>query len=86
MQKVIWVLWPSFWMAALASGVFFVCVEPQEFYWRGEIVHLSLIATYSIGFFAFWALCAASSLATLFYQRGPKEINPPPHARPHSHA
>ena len=33
------------------------------------------IATYSIGFFAFWIVCAASSLTTLFFQRTSNEIN-----------
>lgn len=85
MQKLIWVLWPSFWMAALAEGVFFFLVDPQQLYWRGSPVNLSPVATYSIGFFAFWALCAASSLATVFYQRGADEINaphPPPGGNP----
>jgi hypothetical protein len=38
-------------------------------------VHFSKIATYSIGFFGFWAVCAASSLMTWFLQIGAAEVN-----------
>jgi hypothetical protein len=44
-------------------------------YLFGEPVHFSKIATYSIGFFGFWAVCAASSLMTWFLQIGAAEVN-----------
>lgn len=75
MQRLIWVLWPSFVVAGIAEAVFFTLIDPQELYLFGEPVTLSRIATYSIGFFAFWALCAASSLFTCFIQRSSREIN-----------
>ncbi|MBL8502648.1 MAG: hypothetical protein JNL78_04350 [Rhodocyclaceae bacterium] len=69
MQKLIWILWPSFVMAGIAEAVFFTLVDPQELYLFGEPVHMTPLATYSIGFFAFWALCAASSAFSCFLQR-----------------
>lgn len=75
MQRMIWVLWPSFVVAGIAEAVFFTLVDPQELYLFGEPVSFSRIATYSIGFFAFWALCAASSMFTCFIQRSSSEIN-----------
>ncbi len=75
MQKLIWILWPSFVVAGIAEALFFTLVDPQEFYLLGEPVSFSRIATYSIGFFAFWALCAASSTFTCFIQRTSREIN-----------
>ncbi len=75
MQRLIWVLWPSFVVAGIAEAVFFTLIDPQELYLFGEPVTLSRIATYSIGFFAFWALCAASSMFTCFIQRSSREIN-----------
>lgn len=75
MQRLIWILWPSFVVAGIAEAVFFTLIDPQELYLFGEPVTLSRIATYSIGFFAFWALCAASSLFTCFIQRSSREIN-----------
>jgi len=75
MQKVIQVLWPSFIVAGIAEIVFFTVINPQELYLLGKPVNFSEIATYSIGFFAFWLICAASSLTTLFFQQGSGEIN-----------
>jgi hypothetical protein len=75
MLKLIQVLWPSFLVAGVAEVVFFTVVAPRELYLFGEPAHFSAIATYSIGFFAFWIVCAASSLTTLFFQRTSNEIN-----------
>ena len=75
MQKLIWVLWPSFIAAGVAEVLFFTVINPQELYLFGQPVHFSALATYSIGFFGFWIACALSSLLTLFFQRGADEIN-----------
>ncbi len=75
MQKLIQVLWPSFLVAGLAEILFFTVIAPQELYLFGQPVHFSAIATYSIGFFGFWLVCAASSLTTLFFQRTSEEVN-----------
>jgi len=75
MQRLLWVLWPSFIVAGVAEGLFFTVVDPQELYLFGDPVHFSALATYSIGFLAFWAICAASSLFTCFLQKTPAEIN-----------
>lgn len=85
MQRLIWILWPSFVMAGIAEAAFFTLIDPQELYLFGEPVHFSRIATYSIGFFAFWTLCAASSMFTCFIQRSAHEIDQcrlPPRKRP----
>lgn len=75
MQRVFWVLWPSFIAAGIAEGLFFTLINPQELYLFGEPVHLSAIATYSIGFLVFWGMCAGSSLLTCYLQRTPGDIN-----------
>jgi hypothetical protein len=77
MLKWVQVLWPSFLVAGVAEVLFFTVVDPQTLYLFGEPVQYSLTATYSIGFFGFWLVCAASSLTTLFFQRTPDEINKP---------
>jgi hypothetical protein len=74
-QKLFWVLWPSFLVAGLAESVFFTVIDPQELYLLGQEVHFSRIATYSLGFFGFWAICAASSMMTIFLQKSAAEIN-----------
>lgn len=75
MWRIMWVLWPSFVVAAIAEGIFFTVIDPQELYLFGEPVRLSKIATYSIGFFGFWAVCASSSFMTCFLQRSAAEVN-----------
>lgn len=80
MQRLIWILWPSFVVAGIAEAVFFTLIDPQELYLLGEPVNFSRLATYSIGFFAFWALGAASSAFTCFIQTTARDLKacPPP--------
>lgn len=75
MNKLFYIFWPSFLIAGIAEILFFTIVDPQELYLLGQPVSFSPLATYSIGFFAFWAICAASSYSTCFFQRSAKEIN-----------
>jgi hypothetical protein len=75
MNKLYFILWPSFLVAGIAEIVFFTVIDPQDLYLFGQPVHFSSLATYSIGFFAFWAICAASSWATCFFQRSGSDIN-----------
>jgi hypothetical protein len=75
MQKVFWIVWPSFLVAIIAEGVFFTVIDPQELFLFGQAVHFSLVATYSIGFLAFWIVCAASSMLTCFLQRSARALN-----------
>jgi hypothetical protein len=75
MNKLFFVFWPSFLIAGIAEIVFFTVVNPQELYLFGQPVNFSTFATYSIGFFAFWAICAASSYTTCFFQRRSQDIN-----------
>jgi hypothetical protein len=75
MGKLYYILWPSFLVAGIAEIVFFTIIDPQELYLFGQPVNLSNLATYSIGFFGFWAACAASSYTTCFFQRSGKDIN-----------
>jgi hypothetical protein len=79
MIKWVLVLWPSFLVAGIAEMAFFTLINPQELYLLGEAVEFSPIATYSIGFFAFWTLCAASSLLTLYLAGKPSGPQRPAH-------
>lgn len=75
MSKLYLVVWPSLMVAAVAEVLFFAVIDPQDLYLFGKPVYLSNLATYSIGFFLFWAICAASSFATGFFLRSGDEIN-----------
>lgn len=75
MQRLIYILWPSFAVAGIAEIVFFILINPRELFIFGEPVHFSPLATYSIGFFLFWAVCAASSLLTSYAQSSAGRMN-----------
>ena len=38
MQKILWVLWPSFIVAGVAEGIFFTVIDPQELYLFGGLI------------------------------------------------
>lgn len=75
MSKLFFVFWPSFLIAGVAEIVFFTVIDPLELRLFGQPANLSPLAIYSIGFFAIWAICAASSYATCFFQRSGRDIN-----------
>lgn len=75
LQKAIWILWPSFIVGGVAETLFFTLFDPQELHLLGAPLALSRTAIYSIGFFVFWAIAAASSAFTCFLQRTSAQIN-----------
>lgn len=75
MQKAIWVLWPSFLVGGAAEAVFFTLFDPVDLHLFGEPASLGRMAIYTGGFFAFWAIAAASSAFTCFLQRTSEEVN-----------
>jgi hypothetical protein len=74
-QRLMWVLWPAFLAAGLAEGIFFTLFDPSEMSLFGTPVEISRQAAYTLGFFVFWGLMAASSALTVFLQRSPFEVN-----------
>jgi hypothetical protein len=78
------ILWPSFLIACVAELLFFSVFDPVDFQLFGPL-GLSRRAGYSIGFFLFWGITAASSALTLVLQKSAAEINRPafdPHQQP----
>lgn len=77
MKKLIWmrILWPSFLVGGAAETVFFTLFDPMDLTRFGEPATWSRTATYSVGFFLFWAFAAASSWLTLYLQRSAEEVN-----------
>ena len=62
------VLWPSFLMACVTSGLVFSLVSPEQIMLLDTRIHLSNIGIYTIGFFIFWLVGAiASSLTALLF-------------------
>jgi hypothetical protein len=71
-QFMMQVLWPSFLMAAVAVGVFFSMIDPQELVVVGLHLADSREAAYTVGFFLFWILFAASSGLTWLLANAPR--------------
>jgi hypothetical protein len=69
------ILWTSFIVAGVAEAVYFTAFDPHDLIFLGEPVTLSRMAVYSIGFFAFWAITAAASALTCFFQKSAAQIN-----------
>jgi hypothetical protein len=74
-QRIMWVLWPAFVIAALTEMLFFATIDPGELQFFGHPLELSRTATYSLFFFFFWMMAASSSALTCFLQRSPFEVN-----------
>ena len=66
-QKCIAVLWPSFMVAIVATGLFFSAFDPDDLYPFGEQTEISRLGIYSIGFLVFWLITAVSGIGTLYF-------------------
>lgn len=74
-QRILWVLWPSFMVAAVAELIVFAVIDPADLHVFGAPVEAGRMPIYTIGFFFFWALGAVASALTVFLQRSPMEVN-----------
>jgi len=60
------VIWPGFLVAAVAELVFFSVFDPFDLHFFGAPLEVSRQTIYTLGFFGFWGLGAASSALTFF--------------------
>jgi len=74
-QRILWVLWPSFLVAAVAELLVFAVFDPVDLHLFGVPVAAGRMPVYTFGFFFFWALGASASALTVFLQRSPVEVN-----------
>lgn len=74
-QRIMWILWPAFIVAAVAEMLFFAFIDPGELSFFGTPLELGRVATYSLFFFFFWFLGACSSALTCFLQRSAFDVN-----------
>jgi len=66
-QKCIAVLWPSFLVAIVATGVFFSAFDPDGLFPFGNETGISRLGAYTVGFLAFWLVTALSGIGTLYF-------------------
>jgi hypothetical protein len=66
-QKCIAVLWPSFLVAIVATGLFFSAFDPDDLYPFGEQTDVSRLGMYTVGFLIFWLITTISGIGTLYF-------------------
>jgi hypothetical protein len=74
-QRIMWILWPSFLMAGVLEILVFAMVDPQDLHWFGHAVQLSREGIYTIAFFAFWFITMLSSAFTVLLAIPALEVN-----------
>lgn len=74
-RRIIWVVWPGFFMAIPAVGVVFSLFDPEDLHFFGVVPDMSKLGIYTIGFFAIWIFGACCSALTCLLQRSAPEIN-----------
>lgn len=69
-QKVIIILWLTFVMGGIATGVFFSAIDPEALRACVTFPEVSRMGAYTVGFLLFWLLTASSSFLTTYFLRG----------------
>ena len=67
------IVWPSFLMAGVMEMVVFAMVDPQDLHLFHQAIDVSRQGIYTLSFFIFWIICAASSSLSVFLYMEPKE-------------
>jgi hypothetical protein len=68
-QRLMWIAWPAFLVAGVLEMLVFAVVDPQDMQW------LSRQGIYTLSFFVFWVVTAASSALTTLLSLSPFEVN-----------
>jgi hypothetical protein len=58
------VAWPAFLLAGVLEMLVFALVDPSQLHWHGQALEWSREAVYTVSFFVFWAVIAASGALT----------------------
>lgn len=61
------ILWPSFLIAAVVTGLFFSAFDPEYLFPFNSDTEVSTLGVYTIGFFLFWFISALSGIGTLYF-------------------
>jgi hypothetical protein len=74
-QRMMWIAWPAFLVAAVLEMIVFAMVDPSDLHWFGQPMALSRNAVYTLAFFVFWGVTMASSALTTLLSMSPFEVN-----------
>ena len=74
-KKWMLVVWPAFLAACAMEMLVFGLFDPHDLRWFGRNQGLSSEGIYTLSFFAFWSITAASSALTVVLSLSPAETN-----------
>jgi hypothetical protein len=74
-QRLMWILWPAFLLAGVLEILVFALVDPKDLHWAGQPIELSRQGLYTLSFFVFWTVTAASSALTALLSISPSDVN-----------
>jgi len=74
-QRLMWIAWPAFLVAAMLEMVVFALVDPGDLHWFGAPLPFSREAVYTMAFFVFWGATMVSSALTTLLAMSPFEVN-----------
>jgi len=63
-RRPISILWPAFLLACALEILVFALVDPSDLHWGGEALRMARLGVYTVAFFIFWGMAAASSAFT----------------------
>ncbi|MBU6224377.1 MAG: hypothetical protein KGP13_06060 [Burkholderiales bacterium] len=72
-KHLMFILWPSFLMAGIMEIVVFAMVDPHDLHIFNQAFDLPRQGIYTLSFFVFWIVCAASSCLSLFLYVEPND-------------
>jgi len=73
-QRIMWIVWPSFLMAGVMEILVFSMVDPEDLQWFGQQLEFSRQGIYTMAFFAFWLIIGISgALSVLLSPHQPSE-------------
>jgi len=74
-QRLMWIAWPAFLMAAVLEMLVFAFVDPQALHWSDQPIALSRQGVYTAAFFMFWVVIMAAGALTTLLSLSPFEMN-----------
>lgn len=74
-QRLMWIAWPAFLMAAVLEMVVFAFVDPAALHWSDQPLAFSREGVYTVAFFVFWFIIMAAGALTTLLSLSPFEMN-----------
>ena len=74
-ERLMWIAWPAFLMAAVLEFMVFAMLDPQALTLFGEPSGWSREGVYTVTFFIFWAVMMLSGALTTLLSKSPFDVN-----------